>query len=106
MAASSYARVLAAGAAAIAMMKRPGGSHAANTPPTTLDWQSHTVRGFVAGTLTEKMGLAVTPPNGVRENRWFRANRAQINLKSRENQRRTQSEEVGRSGAKAVAAPA
>jgi hypothetical protein len=35
MAASSYARVLAAGAAAIAMMKRPGGSHAANTPPTT-----------------------------------------------------------------------
>ena len=50
---------------AIAMMKRPGG---ATLPElmATFGWQAHTVRGFVAGTLTKKLGLTVasTKPDG------------------------------------------
>src|SRR5262249_9170206 len=43
---------------AIAMMKRPGG---ATLPElmATFGWQAHTVRGFVAGALTKKLGLTV-----------------------------------------------
>jgi hypothetical protein len=50
---------------AIAMMKRPGGATLKQLTDT-LDWQAHTVRGFVAGTLTKKMGLTVasTKPAG------------------------------------------
>jgi hypothetical protein len=50
---------------AIAMMKRPGGA----TLKELMDafgWQAHTVRGFVAGALTKKLGLTVvsTKPTG------------------------------------------
>jgi len=50
---------------AIAMMKRPGGA----TLKQLMDafgWQAHTVRGFVAGALTKKLGLTVasTKPEG------------------------------------------
>lgn len=50
---------------AIAMMKRPGGATLKQLMET-LDWQSHTVRGFVTGALTKKMGLTVasTKPAG------------------------------------------
>ena len=50
---------------AIAMMKRPGGATLKQLMDT-LGWQAHTVRGFVAGTLTKKMGLTVasTKPAG------------------------------------------
>jgi hypothetical protein len=43
---------------AIAMMRRPGG---ATLPElmATFGWQAHTVRGFVAGALTKKLGLNV-----------------------------------------------
>jgi hypothetical protein len=43
---------------AISMMKRPGGA----TLKELMDafgWQAHTVRGFVAGALTKKLGLTV-----------------------------------------------
>ena len=50
---------------AIAMMKRPGG---ATLPElmATFGWQAHTVRGFVAGALTKKLGLTIasTKPEG------------------------------------------
>jgi Protein of unknown function (DUF3489) len=50
---------------AIAMMKRPTG---ATLPElmATFGWQAHTVRGFVAGALTKKLGLKVasTKPEG------------------------------------------
>lgn len=42
----------------IAMMSRPEGATAAEVMKAT-DWQAHTVRGFVAGTLKSKMGLKV-----------------------------------------------
>ncbi len=50
---------------AIAMMKRPGGATLKQLMDT-MDWQAHTVRGFVAGTLTKKLGLTVasTKPAG------------------------------------------
>jgi hypothetical protein len=50
---------------AIAMMKRPGGATLKQLTDT-LEWQAHTVRGFVAGTLANKMGLTVasTKPAG------------------------------------------
>ena len=44
---------------AISMMKRSGGA----TLKELMDafgWQAHTVRGFVAGALTKKLGLTVT----------------------------------------------
>jgi hypothetical protein len=50
---------------AIAMMKRPGGATLKQLMDT-FGWQAHTVRGFVAGPLTKKLGLTVasTKPEG------------------------------------------
>ena len=43
---------------AISMMKRPGGATLKELM-ATFAWQAHTVRGFVAGALTKKLGLTV-----------------------------------------------
>jgi hypothetical protein len=50
---------------AIALMKRPGGVTLKQLMDT-FGWQAHTVRGFVAGALTKKLGLTVasTKPEG------------------------------------------
>jgi hypothetical protein len=41
------------------MLGRKGGCTLAEIMKAT-DWQAHTVRGFISGTLRKKMGLTVT----------------------------------------------
>ena len=40
------------------MLRAKGGATMAEIAKAT-DWQNHTIRGFVSGTLTKKMGLKV-----------------------------------------------
>ena len=40
------------------VVKRPGGATLENLMTTT-NWQAHSVRGFVAGTLRKKMGQTI-----------------------------------------------
>ena len=40
------------------MLRRQGGATMAEIAKAT-DWQNHTIRGFISGTLTKKMGLAI-----------------------------------------------
>lgn len=52
----------------IAMLKRPEGATIAQISEITA-WQAHTTRGFFAGTVKKKLGLAITshkPPQGER----------------------------------------
>jgi hypothetical protein len=48
---------------AIALMKAPGGT-TLKTLMETFSWQAHSVRGFISGTLTKKMGLTVVSTKG------------------------------------------
>jgi hypothetical protein len=48
---------------AIALMKAPGGT-TLKTLMNTFNWQANSVRGFISGTLTKKMGLAVVSTKG------------------------------------------
>jgi hypothetical protein len=45
------------------MLKRPGGATAKELLKAT-DWQPHSLRGFISGTLGTKMGLAVVSTKG------------------------------------------
>ena len=45
------------------LLKRPGGATAKELIKAT-GWQSHSVRGFLSGTIRKKMGLAVTSIKG------------------------------------------
>jgi hypothetical protein len=48
---------------AITLMKAPGGT-TLKTLMETFGWQAHSVRGFISGTLTKKMGLTVVSTKG------------------------------------------
>ena len=45
------------------LLKPPGGATSKELQKTT-SWQSHSVRGFLSGTVGKKMGLAVTSTKG------------------------------------------
>ena len=45
------------------LLKRPGGATAKELMKAT-SWQAHSVRGFLSGTVSKKMGLAVTSTKG------------------------------------------
>jgi hypothetical protein len=45
------------------LLKRPGGA-TLNKLMKTTGWQSHSVRGFLSGTVAKKMGLKVTSDKG------------------------------------------
>ena len=45
------------------LLKRPGGVMAKELMKAT-DWQPHSVRGFLSGTMGKKIGLAVTSSKG------------------------------------------
>ena len=48
---------------AITLMKAPGGT-TLNALMETFGWRAHSVRGFISGTLTKKMGLTVLSTKG------------------------------------------
>jgi hypothetical protein len=45
------------------LLKRPGGATAKELMKAT-GWQPHSIRGFLSGTVSKKMGLAVTSTKG------------------------------------------
>ena len=45
------------------LLKRPGGASAKELIKAT-GWQPHSIRGFLSGTVSKKMGLAVTSTKG------------------------------------------
>ena len=45
------------------LLKRPGGATAKELMKAS-SWQAHSVRGFLSGTVSKKMGLAVTSTKG------------------------------------------
>jgi hypothetical protein len=47
----------------LALLKRSGGGTLKEIMKTT-DWQAHSVRGFISGTLGKKMGLTVASTKG------------------------------------------
>jgi hypothetical protein len=55
----------------VALLQRKGGATLAEIMKAT-DWQAHTVRGFIAGTLGKKMGLAVESFKNATDERAYR----------------------------------
>ena len=58
-------------AAVIDMLRRKGGATLEEIAKAT-DWQNHTIRGFVSGTLTKKMGLNVESAKNADGARYYR----------------------------------
>jgi hypothetical protein len=56
--ATTSPRELSKKAIVVDMLRRKGGATMAEIAEAT-DWQNHTIRGFISGTLTKKMGLAI-----------------------------------------------
>lgn len=55
----------------LGLLRRPSGA-TLDEIMTTTGWQAHTVRGFISGTLTKKMGLAVESLRGEDKVRTYR----------------------------------
>ena len=53
------------------MLKAKGGATMAQIAKAT-DWQNHTIRGFISGTLTKKMGLAIESTKSESGDRTYR----------------------------------
>jgi hypothetical protein len=53
------------------MLKRKAGATMAEIAKAT-DWQNHTIRGFISGTLTKKMGLAIESTKSESGDRTYR----------------------------------
>jgi cell pole-organizing protein PopZ len=68
---ASVPREFSKKAAVIDMLRRKGGATLEEIAKAT-DWQSHTIRGFVSGTLTKKMGLAVESAKNADGARYYR----------------------------------
>jgi hypothetical protein len=60
---ASDARAGSKTAAVLDLLKQPGGV-TSNELVKTTGWQPHSVRGFLSGTVSKKMGLAVTSSKG------------------------------------------
>jgi len=58
-------------AVVIDMLRRKGGATLEEIAKAT-DWQNHTIRGFVSGTLTKKMGLNVESAKNADGSRYYR----------------------------------
>lgn len=55
----------------LSMLSQKGGTTIADIMAST-DWQTHTVRGFLAGTVRKKLGLTLTSSKGAGEVRRYR----------------------------------
>ena len=56
----------------IQMLRRPGGATIAEIVEAT-DWQAHTIRGAMAGSLKKKLGLTITSEKDDQRGRVYRA---------------------------------
>jgi Protein of unknown function (DUF3489) len=59
----------------IALLKRPKGASIPELAKAT-DWQAHSVRGFVSGTLKKKQGLAIASTRDGGNDRRYRIEEA------------------------------
>jgi cell division septation protein DedD len=55
----------------LALLRRKEGATTAEIAKAT-DWQNHTIRGFISGTLTKKMGLTVESAKNESRERTYR----------------------------------
>jgi len=69
--AAAVPRELSKKAIVLDLLKRKGGATMAEIQKAT-DWQAHSVRGFISGTLTKKMGLAVESTKNDAEERCYK----------------------------------
>jgi hypothetical protein len=68
---ASVPREFSKKAVVIDMLRRKGGATLEEIAKAT-DWQNHTIRGFVSGTLTKKMGLTVESAKNADGARYYR----------------------------------
>ena len=60
----------------VTMLKRPKGASIRELAKVT-DWQAHSLRGFLSGTLKKRQGLAITSTRDEGKDRRYRIEEAQ-----------------------------